>query len=92
MAYIKNADYVITDTFHGTVFSIKYQTPFATLIRPSNIEKLSDLLEKFDLSSRTVNDVSNIKDVCTEEIDKLNILKLLKTYRESAITYLKDNL
>jgi len=92
LAYIKNADYVITDTFHGTVFSIKYQTPFATLIRPSNIEKLSDLLEKFDLSSRTVNDVSNIKDVCTEEIDKLNILKLLKTYRESAITYLKDNL
>ena len=79
-------------TFHGTVFSIKYQIPFATLIRPSNIEKLSDLLEKFGLSSRTVNDANNIKDVCTEEIDKLNILKLLKTYRESAITYLKDNL
>ena len=92
LAYIKNADYVITDTFHGTVFSIKYQIPFATLIRPSNIEKLSDLLEKFGLSSRTVNDANNIKDVCTEEIDKLNILKLLKTYRESAITYLKDNL
>ena len=92
LAYITNADYVITDTFHGTVFSIKYQIPFATLIRPSNIEKLSDLLEKFGLSSRTVNDANNIKDVCTEEIDKLNILKLLKTYRESAITYLKDNL
>ena len=44
------------------------------------------------MSSRTVNDANNIKDVCTEEIDKLNILKLLKTYRESAITYLKDNL
>ena len=55
-------------------------------------DKLSDLLEKFGLSSRTVNDANNIKDVCTEEIDKLNILKLLKTYRESAITYLKDNL
>lgn len=92
LAYIKNADYVITDTFHGTVFSIKYQIPFVTLIRPSNKEKLSDLLEKFDLNCRTVNDVNNIEDVCTDKIDKLHILNLLKSYKKGAITYLRDNL
>lgn len=47
LAYFINADYVITDTFHGTVFSIKYQIPFTTIIRESNKEKLSDLLLSF---------------------------------------------
>lgn len=47
LAYFINADYVITDTFYGTVFSIKYQIPFATIFRESNKEKLSDLLLSF---------------------------------------------
>ena len=41
----------MTDTFHGTVFSIKYNKQFGTLIRKGNgekygnCEKLNDLFE-----------------------------------------------
>lgn len=42
------ADYVITDTFHGTVFSIKMNTKFCTLVRDSNRNKLEALLNKLD--------------------------------------------
>ena len=32
LAYVKNADCVVTDTFHGTVFSIKYNKRFVWII------------------------------------------------------------
>ena len=57
------ADSVITDTFHGTVFSIKYNKNFCTLIRKSNQEKLNDLLQRFDLENRIVNKPSELENI-----------------------------
>lgn len=54
LEYVKKAEYVITDTFHGTVFSIKYNRKFGTIIRDSNYNKLYDLLRMFGLESRIV--------------------------------------
>ena len=31
LAYFRQASYIITDTFHGTIFSIKYNKPFCTV-------------------------------------------------------------
>lgn len=33
LSYIKNAKYVCTDSFHGTIFSIMFETPFTVLKR-----------------------------------------------------------
>ena len=33
LSYFKHADYVITDTFHGTIFSVINHRQFATLVR-----------------------------------------------------------
>lgn len=88
LAYIKHADYVITDTFHGTVFSIKYQVPFATLIRESNCKKLGDLLHKFDLESRSVTQLHEIENILHQPVSAKKVLKLLDTYRYQAYEYL----
>lgn len=69
LAYIRNAESIVTDTFHGTVFSIKYHKPFVTLIRDSNRNKLLGLLEQFDLLSRTINNIEDLKQVLDSEID-----------------------
>lgn len=92
LAYIKNADYVVTDTFHGTVFSIKYQVPFATIIRDSNKEKLSDLLIKFDLENRQVKNIDNLETIIKQPFDNEKIKKLIEQYRLQAMEYLKNNL
>jgi hypothetical protein len=92
LAYFKNADYVITDTFHGTVFSIKYQIPFATIIRESNKEKLSDLLNKFNLSSRKLTELSAIDKVIDSKFDKEEIKVYIEKYRSQAYDYLKNNI
>lgn len=53
LGYIKNADLVITDSFHGTVFSILLKTNFFTYVGLTNKRgsRITDLLEKFNLSS-----------------------------------------
>lgn len=92
LAYFKNADYVVTDTFHGTVFSIKYQVPFATIIRDSNKEKLSDLLSKFNLTDREVNNISDIEDVLSKELNAELLKNLILEYSDNARNYLISNI
>ena len=76
LAYFRNAEEVITDTFHGSIFSVITHRPFTTLIRKSvgnsygNEEKLSDLLKRLRLANRMtmkIEDAENINEE-TQEI------------------------
>lgn len=51
---VKNASMVITGTFHGTIFSIKYNKQFAVLTDSS--DKVKSLLKEFGLSERMCNE------------------------------------
>lgn len=95
LAYFKNAEEVITDTFHGSIFSVITHRPFTTLIRKSvgnsygNEEKLSDLLERLSLSDRMTTRVENAEGINSRTIDYGEIDELLKEQREVAKKYLK---
>lgn len=92
LAYVKGADFIITDTFHGSVFSIKYNKLFATIVRDSNRQKLSDLLERFSLSNRIVDDIGQLDDVLTHPIDYAEINRYIGRQIGASIDYLKKNL
>ena len=92
LAYIKNADFVITDTFHGTVFSIKYQVPFGTIIRESNKQKLGDLLNTFNLCNRQIVNINDIEDVLAKALNVEEIKNILTDEQAKAKDYLKNNL
>lgn len=92
LAYIKQADYVITDTFHGTVFSIKYQKKFGTIIRDSNRQKLEDLMERFDVIERQICKFEHLQKIVLSEIDKEKIRNMLLIDQERGRDYLKKNL
>lgn len=60
-----DAAYVVTDTFHGSIFAMKGRRPFATFVRDhnplgSNANKVRYLLEQFGMESRIVNDPSGL--------------------------------
>lgn len=98
LAYIKRADYVITDTFHGTVFSITQNTPFVTIIRESingsygNAEKLTSLLKHFNLESRIVKEINSISKMFNETIDFQMANSIILEERERSISYLRENI
>ncbi len=92
LAYFKKADFIFTDTFHGSIFSIKAKKPFATIIRESNKEKLGDLLDRFHLSNRKLHSLSNLETILTTPIDFTKTYEIIKKEREKAIEYLNKNL
>lgn len=98
LAYFRNADEVITDTFHGSIFSIITHRKFTTLVRKSvgnsygNEEKLSDLLERLKLEERMTFSIQNTGRINNREIDYKKIDKFLEQKRQEAMDYLKMNL
>ena len=90
--YFKNADYVITDTFHGTIFSVKMNTKFCTIIRKSNYNKLSYLLNKLKQKDRMVNDLNDIEILYKKDINFDESDKVIKEETEKSLDYLKTNI
>ena len=92
VGYIKHADYVITDTFHGCVFSIKYQKQFVAFVRDSNRNKLTDLLERFALSSRMVASPEKLEETIMPQIDVEYIKIRIQEEHLRSVDYLTKNL
>lgn len=91
-SYFKNADYVITDTFHGTVFSIKMNTKFCTLVRDSNRNKLEALLNKLDKLERKVEKLEDIERLYNTEVDFYKTNQIIEQERKKTTLYLKENI
>ena len=69
LAWFRDAAYVVTDTFHGSVFSIKYNKQFCTIVREMNNQKLTYLLKQFGLESRIIIDLSEMETMMDSTID-----------------------
>ena len=91
---INNSNAVITDSFHGTIFSIIFEKPFITFINEvRGIDRFNSLIKVFNFSQRIVGQ-KNFKKV------NINLLKtplnvnqsLLKYLKNRSINFLKKNL
>lgn len=91
-SYFKNADYVITDTFHGTIFSVKSNSNFCTIIRNSNKNKLQDLLKKLNQEDRIITNIQEIEELYHKDINYSYTNKIISAEREKSINYLIKNL
>ena len=92
LAYIKNADFVITDTFHGSVFSIKYNKKFVTIIRESNKQKLGDLLRRFGVYDRKIESIDELENIIMKDIDYDIVNKTINEKVKDAKEYLENNI
>lgn len=92
LKYFEKADFIITDTFHGTIFSIKYNKKFVTIIRDSNNNKLSDLLKRMNLENRKLSNIDDLNILFNSEINYEKTNKIIQMEKEKSINYLKKNL
>ncbi len=88
LAYIKNADYVLTDSFHGTVFSILFHKNFVAVINRNNPVRVLNLLEKMQLLDRTDDKIEG----APKEIDYSITDKQLMAFRDESKEWLSLNL
>jgi polysaccharide pyruvyl transferase WcaK-like protein len=90
LGYMKNADYVITDTFHGCVMSMKFNKQFVALVRDSNKQKMSSLLDQFGLGDRMCEEFGDLRDRMEKEIDYAPINEQIAKEAERSMNYLKS--
>lgn len=96
LAYFRDAESIVTDTFHGTIFSIINKKSFATVIRKSvgngygNEEKLGFLLDLFGISSQRVDTVnsSKLNEVLDNKINYKLVFEELDKRRKDTEEYL----
>lgn len=98
IAYFKNAELVITDTFHGSIFSIITHRNFVTLVRKSvgnaygNEEKLTDLLNRLDLTNRIAYKINDIEEKINEKINYKKTDEIIKEERKKTEGYLRKEI
>lgn len=90
LGWIMNAEYVISSSFHCTVFSLIFNKQFCSIdLNDGNDGRISSLLERFDLSNRMVK----LDAIPTEEnINWIEINNKLCNYKEPSLSYLYNNI
>lgn len=91
VSLFSNAEYVITNSFHGTAFSINFNKQFFTELLPESTgvnSRLKDILDLFGLHGRKI--VSSDSSVINSRIDYKAVNNILKKERNKSISLLKD--
>ncbi len=95
---LRNASCVLTDSFHGTAFSIIFEKQFMVFNRyndassNSKNSRVDSVCRLLDLSERRFNSSDDIFEKTTAEIDYETVSKKVAQFRENTKRYLTDAL
>jgi hypothetical protein len=97
LSLFRHAACVVTDTFHGTIFSIKNRKPFVSLLRRenrwgSNSNKLAFLLQQLGLSGRINRDLAQLAHDLNSPIDYEAVETRLVALRADSLRFLAEAL
>lgn len=91
LGLLRRASYVVTNTYHGTIFSIKFKKQFTVLGRVGKQNKINDLLEHLALENRILSKIeTNSTYQQSLEIDYSLVDKTLEKEILSSKAYLLE--
>lgn len=90
--YFYYADYVVTDTFHGSVFSVIQKKQFAVIARKTNDNKLKGLMKDLNLQGNILSSMAQLEQVLTTPINYDSVEMILSRERARSRAYLKEQL
>ena len=92
ISLIAGADYVVTDSFHGTAFSVNFGIPFSVVVssKKKNNSRMVSLLSVVGLSERLITDDCDMELVEYEVPIDINAVRLrVEAARNKSIDFLK---
>lgn len=87
----QDSEFVITDSFHGTLFSIIFNVPFITIgNKGRGMARFESVLEMFNFSDRLVTDINkaDLQHLLYKKIDWKFANKVLERERIKALDFL----
>lgn len=93
--HFKNSDFVVTDSFHGTVFSIIFNKQFIAIgNKTRGTARFESLLKIFGLESRLVKEdqVDDVDNILLQVINYTEVNKVLEQERSKSLNFLLNSL
>lgn len=88
-----SAGFIVTDSFHGTVFAILFQRPFIVVQNHERgVARFQSLLEMLDLNDRVFDGTTSAASLIQRPIDWSQVNRLLATQREASYSFLRQAL
>ncbi len=92
---IKNAKYIVTDSFHGTVFSIIFKKQFLSIVNFNGQDRIKSLLSMLEIDEdRILTSVDKIfmPNKILKDIDYINVDEKINLYKDKSISFIKNAL
>jgi len=100
LSALHNASRVVTDSYHGTIFALRFHRPFATIInRTRGADRFESLLGALELTDHLLDPAyigedleSSLAAVLDKPVDWSAVDTKLGTLREDSLKFLRDAL
>ena len=89
LSLVKHAEFVITNSYHGMIFSVQYRRPFYIFSREQCDSKITELLELMGLSERMLT--KGISDY-NSKIDYDSVHNIIESERKKSLQFLQIEL
>jgi len=89
LSLVKNAEFVVTNSFHGMIFSVQFRKQFVIFSREQCDNKIEELIGLFGLSDRMLTEGN---EEYRNEIDYDEVHRKIAAEREKSINYLNTEL
>lgn len=89
LSLVKHAEYVVTNSYHGMIFSVQFSKPFVVFSRYQCSNKIAELLDLFGLRDRML---SNADCLMENDIDYSSVHKTIDLWRNTSLDFLEKML
>lgn len=87
--YFYTSSFILTNSFHATVFAIIFKKEFFVILPSKRPERILDILKLFHLEDRIINNVSEVHDKLNEKIDYEKVTKTINQEVDKSRRYLE---
>lgn len=95
LSLLRNAQFAITDSFHGVALSIAFNVPFAVLLKrtaPGHDARIVELLEGVGLSDRIISRRQDAGEVFSRGIDWTAVNARVRAWQALSMAWLRKSL
>ena len=91
LSLVRNADMIVTSSFHGLVFSILFHRNFVCVLNNNERNsRLNDLANKLGIEDRLIQNIQQLNEISLEPIDYQKLDGQLAELREDSLKYLNN--
>ena len=92
LSLIQNAEYIVTNSFHATVFSILFEKKFVTFTTKRSSSRMTDFLNKLNIGDRIEANLTDISKNINYKQVKFKLGELKRSSQDFLLDSLKENI